>query len=85
MKIITQKILAKKLGLTPSHLHYILKGERRPSSKNAVRLERRSGVGRMVWLYGTKKEIRREIERSFGKINFKRGRVPARINNGEQK
>jgi len=73
-KIITQKKLAGKLRLSPSHLCEILGGLKRPSSKKASQLERVSGVGRMIWLYGSKSEIKRELERAFGKINFGRGR-----------
>ena len=66
--------LAKALNLAPSFLFYILKGERRPSSARALILEGISGVGRMTWLYGTPAELRRGLERVYGKINTKRGR-----------
>ena len=73
-RITTQKEIAKALKLSTSFLFYIIQGKQRPSSARALELERLSGIGRMQWLYGSAPELRREIERVFGKINVKRGR-----------
>lgn len=44
----------------------------------AARLESISGVGRMTWMYGRPLDIRRELERVYGRINFRRGRLPVK-------
>ena len=73
--IISQKELAERLGNPKMNLSAMLAGKRRVSPATALTLEKNSGVGRFVWLYGTPKELKRELEKSLGrKINFKRGR-----------
>ena len=75
--IISQRELAEMLGNPKMNLSAMLAGKRRVSPAAALKLEKNSGVGRYVWLYGTPKELKREIEKSLGrKINFKRGRIP---------
>ena len=75
--IISQKELAELLGNPKMNMSAMLAGKRRVSPATALKLEKNSGVGRFVWLYGTPKELKRELEKSLGrKINFKRGRVP---------
>jgi hypothetical protein len=39
-------------------------------------MESMSGIGRMSFLYAKPSEIKKELERVYGKINFRRGRVP---------
>lgn len=78
METITQTKLSEALGVDPAFLCKVLKGYKRPTSARALALESASGVGRMTWLYAKPCEIRRELERVFGKINFKRGRLPGR-------
>lgn len=76
-RIISQKELAEKLQTSPKNLSPILGGLRRPSLALALKLEKNSGVGRFTWLYGSRMEIRRELEKSIGmRINFGRGRIP---------
>jgi hypothetical protein len=43
--------LAKKVGVSPAHMAFIVKGQRRPSPDLARRLEKETGVNRNVWLY----------------------------------
>jgi transcriptional regulator with XRE-family HTH domain len=78
MKIITQKQTAQRLGLDPSFFSKIMAGKSRPSAIKAAELEVVTGIGIRTWLYGRPGEIIRELERAYGKINFRRGRVPAR-------
>ena len=74
MKRRKQTDVAKDLGLPPSFFCHIINGQRRPSTKKALDLEKRSGVARMVWLYGNVTDLRRELEAVYGKINFAKGR-----------
>ena len=51
-------------------------GKSRPSATKAAELEVVTGIGIRTWLFGRNVEIRRELERAYGKINFRRGRLP---------
>jgi len=74
---ISQKDVAALLGLPGPSLSEMLAGKRRPSRNMALELEKKSGVGRFVWLYGNPSELREEIERALGRtLNFGRGRLP---------
>lgn len=76
MKTTTQRNISKKLGLTPSTFCKLISGTYRPSAKVAAALEVATGIGLRSWLFGKPSEIKRELERVYGKINFKRGRLP---------
>ena len=70
----TQADIARKLGLATSFFCHIINGQRRPSPRKALELERKTGIGRMVWLYGNHLELRQKLEEKFGEINFSKGR-----------
>ena len=74
MKRITQKAVASELGIPESFLHYILNGKRRPSAKRAAVLERKTGIGRMTWLYGSPGRIKKELESTFGPFGVRKKR-----------
>lgn len=76
METITQAELATKYCVSRSLICDILStGKRRPSRDLAEKLEEKSGVERMLWLYGTKTELISQIEKNLGrKINFQAGR-----------
>ena len=76
MKRITQKELSNKLGVNAPFLCNLLKGNKRPTADKAAKMESMSGIGRMSFLYAKPSEIKKELERVYGKINFRRGRVP---------
>ena len=78
MERITQTVLAETLGVTRPFLCELLQGKRRVMPDTAARLESISGVGRMTWMYGRPLDIRRELERVYGRINFRRGRLPVK-------
>lgn len=67
---ITQRKLAEVLKLNRSSLCNILHGRRRPSLAKAVALEKISGIPRLLWLFGDKVQLRREIKTLYGEINF---------------
>ena len=73
-RIIFQKDIAAVLGINKSGVSALFRGKRRFSSKRAANLERITGIGIRTWLYGTPEEIKRELEKVYGTINFKRGR-----------
>ena len=77
-RTITQKDLAGVLGVKRSNLSELFSGKRRFGAKRAASLEQTTGIGIRTWLFGKPDEIRRELEKVYGKINFKRGRVPGR-------
>ena len=78
MKKITQKELSNRLGLDPSFLCKVLKGLKHPSPDKSAHLEMVSGIGIRTWLFGKPAEMKKELERVYGKINFKRGRLPGK-------
>lgn len=78
MKTTTQKHISKRLGLDPSFFCKLINGKQRPSAQKAAALEVSTGIGIRTWLYGKPVELKRELERVYGKINFKRGRLPGK-------
>ena len=74
MKTITQKELSKRLGMDFSNLSKVLRGKRKVSTEKAADLEQITAIGLRVWLFGTPVQIQDEIEKIYGKINFRRGR-----------
>ena len=78
MKTITQKSLSIRLQEDPAFLNKMLNGKKKPTAGRAEKLERKTGIGIRTWLFGKPDEIRRELEKVYGKINFKRGRVPGK-------
>jgi transcriptional regulator with XRE-family HTH domain len=78
MKTITQRSISKRLGLDPSFFCKLINGKQRPSALKAANLEVVTGIGIRTWLFGKPVELKRELERVYGKINFKRGRLPGK-------
>ena len=78
MKTITQKSLSTMLGEDPAFFNKMLHGKKKPNAARAAKLEKQTGIGIRTWLYGTPSEIKRELEKVFGKINQKRGRLPGK-------
>lgn len=76
-RTITQKELAEILGVQRSNLSEFFSGKRRFGAKRSARLEHTTGIGLRLWLFGAPNEIRRELEKIYGRINFQRGRLPA--------
>ena len=76
MKTITQKELSKKIGVDPSWLSKMLRGEKRPNAKFAALLEKETGIGIRVWLYSDHSETIKQLEEIYGPINRKLGRPP---------
>ena len=74
MKTTTQRSIAKRLDIDPSFFCKLINGKQRPSARRAASLEVSTGIGIRTWLFGRPDDIRRELERAFGKINFKTGR-----------
>lgn len=75
MKRIKQTDIANELGIAASFFCHIINGQRRPSPQKAIELEKKSGIERMIWLYGKHHDLRRELEKKYGKIiNFSKGR-----------
>ena len=75
-RTITQKSLAEILTMSSVQIHMILSGRRKVGAKKAAALEYLTGIGIRTWLFGSPAEIRIELERVYGRINFKRGRPP---------
>lgn len=75
-RTITQKELAGILGVKRSNLSEMLSGKLGLGRDRSARLEQITGIGIRTWLFGTPDEIKRELEKVYGKINFKRGRLP---------
>lgn len=65
MERITNKELAKIVGITPQHFCEIKAAKSKPSRKLAHRLEKVTGIPRLTWLYGTTDEIREQLEHFF--------------------
>jgi transcriptional regulator with XRE-family HTH domain len=78
MKTIIQKELSSRLQLDPPFFNKILSGKKKPTAPVAARLEQLTGIGIRTWLFGKPEEIKRELEKIYGKINFKRGRLPGK-------
>ncbi|MGV7223840.1 MAG: helix-turn-helix domain-containing protein [Nitrospinales bacterium] len=49
--LMTQLEIAEASGLSQSSVHYILNGDRMPSIKTALKLERATGICREAWLF----------------------------------
>lgn len=76
MKTITQKELSNRLGVDPSFFCKVINGKKRTSPDKAATLELVSGIGIRTWLYGKPVELKKELEKVYGKINFLKGRFP---------
>jgi transcriptional regulator with XRE-family HTH domain len=75
----TQREISKRLGVNPSYFCKIIHGKKRPTADKAAMLETSSGIGIRTWLYGKPTEIKKELEKVYGKINFLKGRFPKQI------
>jgi len=74
-RTITQRELAKVLGVNRSNLSELLNGKKRFGKNKSARLEEITGIRLRTWLFGKPEEIRQELEKVYGRINFKRGRL----------
>lgn len=43
--------IARKAGITPAYMAFIISGKRKPSADVAVRLEAATGISRSAWLW----------------------------------
>lgn len=60
-KKITQKEIARLVHIGPDFLSHIIRG-RRPCPRDvAMRLEKVTGISRLIWVWGTSEEIRKAI------------------------
>lgn len=78
MKTTTQKSLSEKLGIDPALFNKVLKGKKRLTALKSAKAEQVTGIGIRTWLFGKPEEIRSELEKVYGRINFKRGRLPGK-------
>ena len=60
-----QKEIGKWLKIKDCTLSNILRGERRPSPRQAKRLERISGITRLDWLYAGKQKLNDLVLRAY--------------------
>ncbi|BCO09238.1 hypothetical protein GF1_16140 [Desulfolithobacter dissulfuricans] len=81
MKRGTLKHIAKFSGITPQHLSDILARRKTPSPRLAVTLEEHSGVSRVLWVWGTREELRAALEKAFPKP--KNTNLSKQINSGQ--
>ncbi len=76
MKITTQRKISGALGVDPALLSKVLKGKKRLTAQKAAKIEHETGIDIRILLFGNPEEIRAELEKVYGQINFKRGRCP---------
>ena len=65
MKRGTLKTIANYCRITPQHLSDILGRRKRPSAGLAVVLEEYTSVSRMVWVWGSREELREALEMAY--------------------
>ena len=65
MKRGTLKEIASFCGITPQHLSDILGRRKNPSSKLAVLFEEYTSVSRMLWMWGSREELREALEEAY--------------------
>lgn len=61
-KKITKKEIARLAQIKPDFLSHILRGRRPCPRTVAVRLEKVTQISRVIWVWGTPKEIREAVE-----------------------
>jgi plasmid maintenance system antidote protein VapI len=59
------KSIAEYCQITPQHLSDILGKRKNPSIRLAVILEEYTSVSRMLWIWGSRKELREALEKSY--------------------
>ncbi|MBM9514054.1 helix-turn-helix transcriptional regulator [Desulfogranum marinum] len=60
-KRITQKEIAHSANISPDFLSHIIRGRRRCPRDAALRLEKVTGISKVVWVWGTPEEIRSAV------------------------
>ena len=59
------KSIAEYCQITPQHLSDILGKRKNPSVRLAVILEEYTSVSRMLWIWGSREELREALEKSY--------------------
>ena len=59
------KGIAEYCQITPQHLSDILGKRKNPSVRLAVILEEYTSVSRMLWIWGSREELREALEKSY--------------------
>jgi len=65
MKRGTLKNIAGFCQITPQHFSDILGRRKKPSSRLAVLLEEYTTVSRVIWVWGSRQEIRQALENAY--------------------
>ncbi len=69
MKRGTLKKIAVFSKITPQHLSDILSRRKKPSARLAVVLEGYTNVSRMLWVWGSREELREALEEAYNQID----------------
>ncbi len=65
MKRGTLKDIANYCKITPQHLSDVLGRRKNPSAKLAVILEEYTSVSRVLWMWGSRDELRQSLEEAY--------------------
>ena len=68
--------VARSLGISAPFLCEIRKGKKSFSKHTARRVSESTGIPLEKVLFADGESLYRELERAYGKINFRRGRLP---------
>jgi hypothetical protein len=66
MKRGTLKNIAMFCQITPQHLSDVLGRRKRPSARLAVILEEFTSVSRILWVWGSREELREALNNAYG-------------------
>jgi len=61
----TLKNIATFCRITPQHLSDVLGRRKKPSARLAVTLEEYTSVSRMLWVWGSREELREALENAY--------------------
>jgi len=61
----TLKNIATFCRITPQHLSDVLGRRKKPSARLAVALEEYTSVSRMLWVWGSREELRAALENAY--------------------
>lgn len=70
MKHGSLKNIAEFCKITPQHLSDILGKRKNPSVRLAVILEEYTSVSRVIWIWGSRKELREALENAYNDQPF---------------
>jgi plasmid maintenance system antidote protein VapI len=59
---VTKRAIAQAAKISPAFLSHIIRGRRRCPPDVAVRLEEVTTINRIVWVWGSSREIRNAVE-----------------------